>query len=231
MCWFGDKNGTGIGRINFIAKTDGTNQIAMQARRWNTSGSAVGSFAGITIVSNRSNATTCTIDGATTISGTVTSTGNVLSKHGTIDLKSSTNGLTSNADRYFEAVDKNGYGFALFQGAAKTDGNVYVYMGVCNRDTSGTSQGWKGISITSTKAGVVSYSVTDAGAFRTAISVPSTTGSGASGSWGISVTGSSASCTGNAATATTAAAVLKRTSLTKGTNPSSTQWTSSWFNL
>jgi hypothetical protein len=33
---------------------------------------------------------------------------------------------------------------------------------------------------------------------------PSLTGSGASGSWGISVTGSSASCTGNAATATSA---------------------------
>lgn len=33
---------------------------------------------------------------------------------------------------------------------------------------------------------------------------PSLTGSGASGSWGINVTGSSASCTGNAATATTA---------------------------
>jgi hypothetical protein len=33
---------------------------------------------------------------------------------------------------------------------------------------------------------------------------PTKTGSGASGSWGISITGSSASCTGNAATATTA---------------------------
>ena len=37
---------------------------------------------------------------------------------------------------------------------------------------------------------------------RSNLSVPSTTGSGASGSWGISITGSSASCTGNAATAT-----------------------------
>lgn len=33
---------------------------------------------------------------------------------------------------------------------------------------------------------------------------PTKTGGGASGSWGISITGSSASCTGNAATATTA---------------------------
>ena len=36
------------------------------------------------------------------------------------------------------------------------------------------------------------------------VGAPSTTGTNASGSWGISVTGSSASCTGNAATATTA---------------------------
>jgi len=36
------------------------------------------------------------------------------------------------------------------------------------------------------------------------LGAPTTTGGGASGSWGISVTGSSASCTGNAATATTA---------------------------
>jgi hypothetical protein len=39
------------------------------------------------------------------------------------------------------------------------------------------------------------------------LGVPSTTGSGASGNWGINITGSSASCTGNAATATTASAV------------------------
>ena len=37
------------------------------------------------------------------------------------------------------------------------------------------------------------------------LGAPSTTGTGASGSWGISVTGSSASCTGNAATATSVA--------------------------
>jgi Chaperone of endosialidase len=42
---------------------------------------------------------------------------------------------------------------------------------------------------------IAGYGITDA---------PTKTGTGASGSWGISVTGSSASCTGNAATATTA---------------------------
>jgi hypothetical protein len=40
---------------------------------------------------------------------------------------------------------------------------------------------------------------------------PSLTGTGASGTWGISVTGSSASCTGNAATATTATSATSST--------------------
>ena len=44
----------------------------------------------------------------------------------------------------------------------------------------------------------------DKAAIRTFLDVPTRTGGNASGSWGINVTGSSASCTGNAATATTA---------------------------
>ena len=43
---------------------------------------------------------------------------------------------------------------------------------------------------------------TTQGTAQSALDVPSRGGSGASGSWGINVTGSSASCTGNAATAT-----------------------------
>lgn len=46
---------------------------------------------------------------------------------------------------------------------------------------------------------------TTAAAARTNLDVPSRSGSGASGTWGISVTGSSASCTGNAATASSIA--------------------------
>jgi len=45
---------------------------------------------------------------------------------------------------------------------------------------------------------------------------PSKTGTGASGSWGISITGSSASCTGNAATATKAATLTTARTLTIG---------------
>ena len=45
---------------------------------------------------------------------------------------------------------------------------------------------------------------------------PSTTGTNASGSWGINVTGSSASCTGNAATATTASATTAALTMNNG---------------
>jgi hypothetical protein len=45
---------------------------------------------------------------------------------------------------------------------------------------------------------------------------PTKTGTGASGSWGISITGSSASCTGNAATATKAATLTTARTLTIG---------------
>jgi hypothetical protein len=56
-----------------------------------------------------------------------------------------------------------------------------------------SSVAWSGIT---TKPTTLSgFGITDA---------PTSTGTGASGTWGINVTGSSASCTGNAATATTA---------------------------
>lgn len=175
MSWFGDKNGNGIGRINFFAKTNGTNQISMQARRWNPSGNsgngAVGSFAGITIISNRNNTTTCTIDGATTISGSITSTSGLILKHTGVDLKSATNNISDTNIFYMNSRDKNDYTFSTFEAGAEADGDVYAYFGVNNRNTSGTAQGWKGIKITSTKAGVVTYTVTATDKFREAIGV------------------------------------------------------------
>ena len=66
--------------------------------------------------------------------------------------------------------------------------------------------------------------------FRTVLDVPTRGGSGASGTWGINVTGSSGSCTGNAATATTATTAnalatgnnYQMNSLGVGTGPSGT---------
>lgn len=54
--------------------------------------------------------------------------------------------------------------------------------------------------------------------FRTVLDVPTRGGSGASGTWGINVTGSSGSCTGNAATATTATTATTANALATGNN-------------
>lgn len=64
--------------------------------------------------------------------------------------------------------------------------------------TSGTltnCTGYTFANLASKPTTLSGYGITDA---------PTTTGTGASGTWGISITGSSASCTGNAATATSA---------------------------
>ena len=66
-----------------------------------------------------------------------------------------------------------------------------------------------GVSLTSQVTGTLPVANggtggTTQGTAQSALDVPSRAGSGASGSWGINITGSSASCTGNAATATTA---------------------------
>lgn len=67
------------------------------------------------------------------------------------NLKSTTNGLSNNADRYLRILDKNNYDFALFQGIATTDGNVHIFIGLNNRKTNGTAVGWAGISMAQTK--------------------------------------------------------------------------------
>ena len=66
-----------------------------------------------------------------------------------------------------------------------------VYWGSDNNSVTGV----KGNAESSYRTGQVNLTAANVGA-------PTTTGSGASGTWGISITGSSASCTGNAATAT-----------------------------
>lgn len=66
-------------------------------------------------------------------------------------------------------------------------------------------------STTTRNSDTIFFSSTDdyirknnASGFRSSLNVPTRTGGNASGTWGINVTGSSGSCTGNAATATTA---------------------------
>jgi hypothetical protein len=81
----------------------------------------------------------------------------------------------------------------------RTDSNGYIQAGWIN--TTSGNEGTTAIDrVYASYDGFIRY-YTPAN-FRTVLDVPTRAGSGASGSWGISVTGSSASCTGNAATVT-----------------------------
>jgi hypothetical protein len=81
----------------------------------------------------------------------------------------------------------------------RTDSNGYIQAGWINT-TSGDNGTTAIDRVYASSDGFIRY-YTPAN-FRTVLDVPTRAGSGASGSWGISVTGSSASCTGNAATVT-----------------------------
>jgi len=83
----------------------------------------------------------------------------------------------------------------------RTDSSGYIQAGWINT-TSGDNGTTAIDRVYASSDGYIRY-YTPAN-FRTVLDVPTRAGSGASGSWGISVTGSSASCTGNAATATNA---------------------------
>ena len=83
----------------------------------------------------------------------------------------------------------------------RTDSNGYIQAGWIN--TTSGNEGTTAIDrVYASYDGYIRY-YTPAN-FRTVLDVPTRGGSGASGSWGISVTGSSASCTGNSATTTLA---------------------------
>ena len=81
----------------------------------------------------------------------------------------------------------------------RTDSNGYIQAGWINT-TSGDNGTTAIDRVYASSDGYIRY-YTPAN-FRTVLDVPTRGGSGASGSWGISITGSSASCTGNAATVT-----------------------------
>lgn len=95
----------------------------------------------------------------------------------------------------------------------RTDSSGYIQAGLIN--TSSNDNGTTAIDrVYASSDSFIRY-YTPAN-FRQVLDVPTRTGSNASGSWGINITGSSASCTGNAATATTAGNVTGTVALGNG---------------
>ena len=91
------------------------------------------------------------------------------------DLTDSANGTgdNNNSAIHHEILgeDKDGKSWFCVEGTANTDGTVQAWLGVRNYDTNGTAQSWKGITINEAKDDTLTYTVSDASAFRSAISV------------------------------------------------------------
>jgi phage-related tail fiber protein len=98
-------------------------------------------------------------------------------------------------------------GTGLTGGPITSSGTISLASGVATAGTykSVTVDTYGRVTAGTNPTTLAGYGITDA---------PTTTGTGASGSWGISVTGSSASCTGNAATATSATSATTATTAT-----------------
>ena len=125
----------------------------------------------------------------------------VNSKNSNFDVKQTNNGGTNRYPTAFYIYDKNSLLVAYCQASILTSGDVNINLGARNWNTAGTTNVTNALTIGIAKDGTCSYGVSNAAAFRNAISAPSTTGSGASGSWGISITGDANTVDGSHATA------------------------------
>lgn len=163
--WARDKNDIDYGILQMFAKTDG--QVSLYIGVRNYSGTTNRGWKGLQMYANKSGGAS-----VTSTCGTWTYQNGYLNiKNTTVNLKNESNGVSSNTVMYLYSKDTNDYVFGTFETAALTNGNVYAYMGVNNRNTSGTAQGWSGIKITQTKANVITYTITDPTAFKTALSL------------------------------------------------------------
>lgn len=129
--------------------------------------------------------------------GTADISGTIVMKQGTVTIDTSANNGNTGSSSLYQGIsmqDKNGYMYSECYCAADTNGTTRVYLNARNKKTDGTAVS-NALIIGVKKDGTRYYSVTDAAAFRSAISAPSTTGGSASGTWGISITGNAATAT------------------------------------
>lgn len=103
--------------------------------------------------------------------GTVS--GNINFKSSTYDATLANNGVTSTQyPTTFDLLDKNGNIMVRNEGVIGPDGTIGWYAYVRNYATDGTMVNQKGIKFVMNKAGNLTYTVSDAAAFRTAIGDP-----------------------------------------------------------
>lgn len=158
-----DINGYNVGVFEVIALSNGNTQTSMRCYNRNTSGTqtAAGS---VSIV--------------TTKSGSMSFTSNCdisIQKSSPVYMLQATNlnvrNATFSANAWYgcSTRDTNGHVYGAWYAAAYTDGRTGSGLWAYNFNTSGTQVGSGGLIIMVDKSGTVSYSVSNAAAFRTAI--------------------------------------------------------------
>jgi len=149
---------------------------------------AQGNITSVGVLTSLNSSGTITAPAFTANTGVFTGDGSGLS---TLNASNVSSGTLAQARLANDSVTVNGSTVAL--GASTTITASTTQSVTFNNSGSGVSSG---TTFNGGTARIISYNT---------IGAPSTSGSGASGSWGISVTGTAASATGTAATVTTAA--------------------------
>lgn len=166
--------------------------IGTNVQAWDADLDAIAALAGTNGFLKKTAANTWSLDTSTYLTGnqTITFTGDATGSGATsVALTLANSGVT--AGTYTKVtVDAKG---RVTAGASLASADLPTYTGTLTSSQVTTALGYTpynaGANTVLTSANYTSYA-------------PSLTGSGASGSWGISITGSSASCTGNSATVT-----------------------------
>ncbi len=202
--------------VNFI--NDATNKITanpstgtITAKQF--SGAFTGTASTATQLANARSLWGNSFDGSADIDSTLI----LKNQDVTIDT-SSNNGVTSSSK--YQGVsfrDNNNVMYGECYNAADTNGTVRVYLNTKNTKTDGTTvSNQLGVGVK--KDGTKYYSVSDAAAFRSAISAPSITGANASGTWDIDISGAANSALAVSRTNTTLNATKAKNNLSSDMN-------------
>ena len=98
-------------------------------------------------------------------------------KSNVVDIKSTTNNLSSAIYPAIVWLDKNGATTCRLENGLSMDGSSFFYLYTRNYNSAGTDSGLRGLKYTLTNANVGSWVISDPAAFRSALSIGSVTDS------------------------------------------------------